>query len=793
MKRLKQFALIFACLLNLTTAFANDVPNVPYEGMKVKKVVVTFKHIPPGDKDETEAVSQKLGVKQDSLFNQEVFDQDLKRLSEEYDWVEPSISVENNELVIRLEIKKHPVITRLQVEGSPVKDSKVLKEAELRTGMRYNRENFYKSINKIRDYFIKKGHFKVEVDYEIEPYPSESEVMVTIVVRPGPKGRINDIEYVGFTKQEQSAIKEMIRTKKYNMFTSWLSGTGTIREEDFNPDIQTIVHYMQNEGYVDAHVSMKLVEKNKDKIALVISVDRGEKYHINKITYSGAVLKNKEELEKAVELKTGEVYSADKIQAAQNRVKELYTKDGYLQTNVDCAMTLVPGEHEYNLNFKIEESEQQHIGLVIVSGNHSTKSNVIYNNLDFNPGEVYDSRKIKSSQRKIMSTGHFKNVNIYPVVSNDNDVGAPDYRDVVVEVEEAQTGNASLFMGFSSTDNVFGGVDLTENNFNVAGLRNFWIDGPSALRGGGEFLQIKGTVGAREYGVNISWLDPYVFDSLWRLGVDFDYKKDSVMYDTNVFDGSYGLHVLGGAISATRPLSSTTTYGFRWRIRDSLFSVPPNAPPVAEEDHRNGGIVSGVALTGSYDSTDNVFKPRRGIRSNFESEFATLVRETKEYHDFPYLKFANLNSVYYPVWKKGTIKFRGDFKFIQTLRGGTGEELPNAERFYLGGESTVRGYQPGSIGPSFGSRKPLGGISSVLFSAEYSQNIFKPIDIFTFFDAGSVSLNPWDIDQVKMSTGVGVRLDIGRQLPFVIGYGYPINPDYPGQEQRLFFSMAGQF
>ncbi len=793
MNRLKQLALILICTLNINTAFSAGGPEIPYEGMKVKSIVVSFKNQAPGERDDSSAVIQMLGVKTDSSFNQELFDQDLKRLTEEYDWVEPSLKIVDGELVIHLEIKKHPVITRFNVEGSPLKDSKLLKEADLKTGMTYNKENFYKSINKIRDYFIKKGYFKVEVDYIVEQYPSDNEIMVTIQVIKGPKGRISSIEYKGFTKAEKSDIQEMVRVKKYNMFTSWISGSGTIKEEDFDPDVQTIVHYLQNNGYVDAHVQMRIEDRPKDKLALVIELHRGEKYSINKISYSGFTLKDEKTLEKASELKKGDVYSIDKIRGAQERLKELYTKDGYLQTNVDYTMTVIPGEHEYNVNFNIEESDQNRIGLVIVSGNHATRNNVILNSIDFEPGEVYDSRKIKTSQRRLMSTGYFKNVNIYAAKTDDSDMCAPEYRDVIVEVDEAQTGNASLFMGFSSTDNIFGGVDLTENNFNVGGLRNFWFEGPSALRGGGEFLQIKGTVGAREYGVNVSWLDPYLFDSLWRFGVDFDYNRSSVMYDTNVFDGNYSIHAIGGAMSATYPLTSKLSYGFRFRVRDSIFAVPNDAPPVAVEEHLNAGIVSGIAATAAYDSTDNIFKPRRGIRSNFESEFAGLVRDTEEYTDFPFLRFQSFNSVYYPVWKKGTFKLKGDFKFIQPLWLGRAEDFPNAERFYLGGEATIRGYAPGSVGPSFGDRKPIGGISSSLFSAEYAQNIFKPLDVFTFFDAGSISLTPWDIDKVKMSTGVGIRLDIGRQLPFVIGYGYPINPDYKDQEQRLFFSMAGQF
>ena len=789
MKRLRQLAQAFMCTFALATLFAASGPDVPYENMKVKKIVVTFQNQAPGERDDSVAITQKLGVKVDSHFNQNVFDQDLKRLSEEFDWVDPTLSIEENELVIHLEIKKNPVITRFHVdiEGGAFKSSKVLKEGELKTGMTYDRDTFSKSIHKIREYFIKKGYFKVEIDYEVEDYPSNNEIMVTIIVHPGAKGRINEIVYEGFTKEEKSTIQEMIRSKKYNMLTSWVTGKGTIKEDEFDPDIQVIVHFLQNEGYVDAHVSMKIEETKADHLALVIHVNRGDKYKLNKISYSGNVLKENEAVEKASELKTGDVYSIDKIRAAQEHIKELYTKDGYLQTNVDYTMTLIPGEHEYNVNFNIEESDQNRVGLVVVSGNFNTRKNVIYNNLDFEPGEVFDSRKIQTSQRKLLSTGYFKNVNIYPVRSDDPDFGAPEYRDVMVEVDEAQTGNASLFMGFSSSDNVFGGIDLTENNFSASGLRNVWFEGPRALRGGGEFLQIKGTIGAREYGVNVSWLDPYLFDSLWRFGLDFDYNKSSIV------SKSYDIHALGGGMSATYPLTSAYSYGFRFRVKDSLFSVAAGAPPLAKEETLNGGIVSGIAATMAYDTTDNMFKPRRGIRNNLEGEFAGLVRDIEDYNDFPFLRFQSYNSMYYPVWKKGTFKLRGDFKFIQPLWTGVARDFPMGERFFLGGEGTVRGYSPGKIGPSFGENEPQGGISSALFSAEYAQNIFKPLDVFTFFDAGSISLNPWTVGSIKMSTGVGVRLDIGRQLPFVIGYGYPINPDYEAQEQRLFFSMAGQF
>ena len=211
------------------------------------------------------------------------------------------------------------------------------------------------------------------------------------------------------------------------------------------------------------------------------------------------------------------------------------------------------------------------------------------------------------------------------------------------------------------------------------------------------------------------------------------------------------------------------------------------------EEARNGGIVSGLAFMLGYDTTDSAFKPHRGIRSNFESEFAGLVRRIDTYNDFPFLKFGYLNSFYLPIWSKGTLKTRADLKFIKPLWGGTAEDFPLSERFFLGGDGSVRGFAPGKIGPSYGNQEPTGGISSALFSIEYLQNIFKPLDVFTFFDTGAITRKQFTFGDFKMSYGFGLRLDIGKQLPFVIGMGFPLNADNKEQKQKVFFSMAGQF
>ena len=126
--------------------------------------------------------------------------------------------------------------------------------------------------------------------------------------------------------------------------------------------------------------------------------------------------------------------------------------------------------------------------------------------------------------------------------------------------------------------------------------------------------------------------------------------------------------------------------------------------------------------------------------------------------------------------------------------------MPLSERFFLGGETTVRGYKPYIIGPKFkkedGIRDtddPMGGVSSALLSIEYMQQIFPMLDLFAFFDGGSVSLQRFDIPDFRMSYGVGARIELANRVPIILGVGFPINPESKDDVKRFFISMGGQF
>ncbi len=800
---------ILAALLTFSSVLlGNPIVADSYENMDVGGVTVDVTNAPRSSQDKDADVLIEMRLKAGDKFNQVAFDKDLKTLSEKYQIVDPKITQKDGKLYIHLNITLRPKIVKFIVEGSKYTQKKILEKGELKTPMEYNRGEFYKSITDIRDWLIKRGYFKADVTYKIDEVPGTGEAVAHIYIDTGPLGHIGKIELNGFTKKEEKAIYGMIKSSKFNILTNWLIGSGVLRDEDLDRDISLITHHVQNEGYIDAKVKIEILTAANDKLILDISLERGELYHVGTIKVEGNTLETSEALDKVLTLKEGDVFKTENVTSSQEGIKELYTKKGYLDTSV--GYELVPAEnYTYNIVYNVEESQRYKVGLIVVSGNKRTHNNVVYNNIDIKPGEVFDSSKMKQTQNRLQSTGYFKNVSVYAVTNDGLDSPDGQYRDVVVELEENRTASLHFTAGANSATSIFGELSLSEQNFDLNGITNFWTEGLKSFRGAGQHMDIKAMVAAKELSGSVSWVNPYINDSLWRLGIDLQAKKDATVAD-------YNQYTFGGSTSAIYPINPFFSSGVRWRVRDSIIKMLKQDVVISENVKKNNGIVSGGAIIFGYNTTDNPYVPHRGLRSNLSAEFAGLIRNKPDLRDFPFLNFGYVNSYYIPLWKHATFKIRGDLHFIKPLWDGESTDLPITEKFLLGGVGTVRGYAQGQVGPYLGNQpgEPTGGISSGLFSLEILQKIIAPLDIFAFLDAGAVSNTPFSFTEkpfkfneltsqgggFKASAGVGVRLHLGQPLPFVLGYGYPFNPDpwsdtsKPNpQIQNVFFSMSGQF
>lgn len=752
--------------------------------LRVGTIDIIIKKEAPNQFIDKQAIIKRLKTKSGAIFSQIDFDEDLKMLIGEFDNVEPTLTFIGHDVNIALEIYPKLIIRKFIWCGNKtVKTSDLLDELGVKVGSPLDRASFNEAFHKLRSYYIKNGYFEAELNYRLLPDPCTNEVDIEIIIKEGPSGKIRKIFVEGVNSCEEDKILDLMVTKEYFFLTSWYTKTGIFQPEALEHDKVMITSFLQNEGYADAKVSICAYETNvNDRIDVKVSVCKGEIYRFGKVTFSGNKIFCDEIIAKHLKANPGCPFSPEKIREAIKCLTDYLGSKGYIEASINFIPRLCENQNVYDVHFTIEEGHCFRVGLVKVFGNTCTRTNVILHESLMIPGEIFDIRKLEGTECRLKQMGYFECVNVYPVKSHQEIDACDRYRDVHIEVKETYTGTVGAFFGFSTIESLFGGLDLTERNFNIQGISQIFDKGFCALRGNGEYLQLRASIGMKSSDYLLRWSKPYFFDTKWIVGFDLEHSNNrAISDDYDVVSSALKIH-------GTYAINDFVRYGWHYRLQKS--SIASGVPtPVGSDTSQiyNHGTVSALGPTITYDSTDSAQRPTCGLRSELSFEYAGLGG------DFNFYTLSYINTYYFSPSSRGTFKTRLDAQFINPIGSTHATQLPLGERLFLGGETTVRGYRPYAIGPKLTNGDPQGGMSSFLVSEEYCHKIYKRIDAFAFFDGGSVSFNTFTIDDLRYSYGVGLRVEVMENTPVIVGVGWPINPASKSDVKRFFISFGGRF
>jgi outer membrane protein assembly factor BamA len=123
---------------------------------------------------------------------------------------------------------------------------------------------------------------------------------------------------------------------------------------------------------------------------------------------------------------------------------------------------------------------------------------------------------------------------------------------------------------------------------------------------------------------------------------------------------------------------------------------------------------------------------------------------------FDYLK-PNLEFIWYlPTSRRTGFGLRGEAGWLRTY--GSTRELPYYLRYFLGGEYQIRGVDIRSVGPVNKDGYAIGGNKFALFNAEYYIDLFGPLRLVLFHDAGQAYSEDERMDLTRLRTSSGVEL-----------------------------------
>lgn len=655
------------------------------------------------------------------------------------------VRLETRDGVVIVTVEERPSIAKITLSGIKEfseEDLKAgLKQTGLAEGRVLDRALLDKAEQELQRQYFNRGKYAVEIKSTLTPL-ERNRVAVQFDVVENSSAKIQQISIVG-----NKAFKEKELLKQFTSTTpgwwTWYTKNDQYSKTRLSGDIEALRSYYLNRGYLEFAVDSNQVSISPDKqgIYITINVTEGPQYKVSDVKLAGQMLVPEAELKKLVTFKPGEVFARDRLTETTKKISDRLGNDGYAFANVNAVPELDREKATVAFTLFIDPGRRVYVNRVNVAGNTKTRDEVVRREVRQMEGAYYDAEKINRSRERLNRLGYFNEVNIEtPSVS-----GTTDQVDVNVNVTEKPTGNIMLGAGFSSSEGLVLSGSVSQNN----------------VFGTGNRVSAQINSGSVNTVYALSFTNPYYTINGVSLGYDI-YRRD---VDATSLDnvGDYKSSTYGAGVRFGLPLNERDFMTFGLTYEQTSITTTPESP-IQYQNYVNtfGEDNDTLRLDTAWarDTRNSYLFPTKGSLQRIAAEVGTPVGSLQ------YYKLSYQNQQFFPLNKTFTLMLNGE---VGIGGGLSGKPLPFFKNFYAGGNSSVRGFKNGTLGPKDINGDALGGDKRIVGNAE----LFFPVPglkddqslrMSAFVDMGA-SFGPYDdqgqyekfaVGDLRYSAGVAV-------------------------------------
>ena len=776
----------FFCAVIYCTAFFSFTALSAQEYPKVNEVRVEF----DGFKSVSEEfVFSNVQLRRGMNYNTALVDQSIRTLygTGHFEFVE--VKVENSDdgsVNVIFEVIPKYTIERITYSGNQkYKEGRLSSKGELEAGVPLDEYQVSEAADKIEAYYVKKGYPDVTVDYRIQRDEDTGYAVVLFDIDEGTNVKIKGLLFEGNSVIANKALAKVLETQKTD-WLSWLTGSGRFDDVKFKEDLELLRTYYRNHGYLDVVIDaddVVLDFKTDEHLYITIPVTEGELYTVGEISIDNATIFTTGELLGAIKTATNDPFSPEKVDAAASAVREYYTSRGYLDAGVRAERVPNMDTRAIDVVFRVRESEKFYVESIKVEGNTITKTRVIIRELALRPGDVFDLKRMETSENRLRNTRYFGDVRMNPESTN-----VPGRRDLSVTVSEGRTGNFTFGAGFGSVESAVVYFELTQGNFDLFNYR-------SGFRGDGQKFRFRASLGTTSNEILIAFEEPWLFEQRLAFGVElFRTESDYNSSDYNELRTGFELYL-------RRRLFELVEARMSYRLEMvEIFDVDKGTYPDANDGiadvfqaaDSETDIVSKVGLSLLRDTRNSLMFTRSGNRTSLSTELAGVGG------DVNYLKLEARTAQFIPTFDKYDQTLSIISRIGTASPYGDSEDVPFYDRFYLGGPDSLRGFEYRDVGPrdSDDEEEAVGGNSYGMLSFEYGFRLAEPLGLVAFYDWGFVNESDYDFSPSNYASnwGIGARI-ILMGSPLKLDLGFPLTvPDNAEDNGAQFnFSFGTRF
>jgi len=840
---------------NGTTLLVDVYLNREYELGNIK-IVPGPNQLAIPDADIRHAFTHSCGVDvacwlRGARFTRTEYQADLQRLKELFQKRGyPSVRIQSSDLrtafdrrthrvnvTLVIDQRRHIDVQFVGIDNEAIKDEQV--RAQLTFGVASSADDVEanNSARAIQDYLQSRGYFDARVTWVRDRFDIFDRL--TFRIEPGAHRDVTAVQFVGNHALPTSTLTGIVSVKAIN-FASDLLGTQTnATATQLSADIDRIVQAYRRAGYREARVSVSaspqaaglddpamtaalLALGSTGEIYVRYTIDEGKPTIMQRIELvhadKGKQLDPKlcaammaelaRELSMTIKAQgcTAEIgvpYREDDVLLTRDSLRDFLFKQGRPRAVVDYAPVAI-ADHQIAARYAVRGLDELKIGRIIIRGNFKTSESVIRTELGqaspkFAEGAPLTADGLADAARKLRNTALFSAVNIeLPDLASDSSVV-----NALVRVEERYDYKAQVEVGtgYSSYTGAF--VNITPTMANIGGH--------------GVALTLAATYGSKlqDYEATLRippWLFPahFVTTDVTARYIEQDTPRFGLL-TTEGFSTAF-THVIATPRTPTQE-PDTKTFGLRYDFRVRSRNVDALRPIGADMDDSQVAVSTTTSLIGIVGVWDHRLDRNGQLaplspEDGFRFEGSVSYAETALLGQDEFVKLSAAASKFFAIGRNLTL--RGDFRYDQGIPLGGAALLPEVERFFAGGDTTVRGYEDDrlrteiiqvGVPPVAGLSQiriiPAGGNIRTLASIDAQLRLYKILAGAAFSDAGLIT-NQWGtvtVDDIRPSVGTGLRV----LTPFgilAVEYAVPLRPhlgDDPRGRLHFYFAARAQF
>jgi outer membrane protein insertion porin family len=663
------------------------------------------------------------------------------------------------------------------------------------------------SARRIEDALRQEGYWKARVDPPArKEHDGQLSIVFTVtrgdVYRVGPGGVVVN----GNRAMSPDELRPLVRMEPGELFVASRLGAieGAIRQT------------YRERGFANAEIASAVNETGAGVVTPVITIKEGPRVIVGDITFAGNATVPEERLRAVISLARDQPYHGPAVVSDRDAIYAYYLDEGYASAEVTATPSttaVTPEAARANITFRIVEGPQTIVEHIFITGNLRTRVNVIRRELQFQEGKPLGLAALTESRRRLSALGLFRRIQISAVSHGD-----PRSRDVVVAVEEAPQTTIGYGGGLQMDRVLREDEEGPQERYEFA-PRGFFEIGRRNLGGRNRSLNLYSRLSLRpnpdtesdnpfafsEYRIVGTYRQPralFGYGELTATAAIEQGVRTGFNFIRKGFNTDLGHHFTPAVRASARYTFGTTKIFDDILAEDEQLTVDRAFPQVR---------LSMVSAAASRDTRDDPLEPQRGT---FVAVDATLAARaigsevgfSKAFlQGFVYRNLGRPNLVLAGGARIGLA--RAFLRLAETVdEDGNPQvvlvrDLPASERFFTGGESTVRGYALDSVGAPntlTPTGFPIGGDAEVVLNAELRVPIRGAFGGVVFVDGGNVfaRASELDLSELRGSAGFGmryrspigpIRLDMGFKLDRrVVGSG--LEPRY-----AIHFSIGQAF